>query len=68
MFAFLKPSVPYYGPFPFPNADTIVNVLPFLLFAILLLTAIFATYVSYQQILFYPSTDSAQPLSWSSLA
>ena len=61
---FPKPSVAYYGPFPFPNADTIVNMLPFLLFAILLITAMFATYISYQKILFYPSTESDQPLSW----
>jgi len=53
----LKPSVPYYT-FYLPNANTIVSILPFILFGILLLTAIFASFLSYQQLLFVPDETS----------
>lgn len=56
------PSVPYYT-FYLPNADTIVSILPFILFGILLLTAIFATFISYQQLLFVP--DETSEISYS---
>lgn len=52
-----KPSVPFYT-IQLPNADTIVSILPFLLFGMLLLTAIFATFISYRQILFVPDNKS----------
>ena len=52
-----KPSVPFYT-IQLPNADTIVSILPFLLFGMLLLTAIFATFISYQQFLFVPDNKS----------
>jgi hypothetical protein len=60
----LDPSVSYYT-FQLPTADTIIAILPFLLFAILVLTAFFATYISYQQILFVPDTNAEKPFSWS---
>jgi hypothetical protein len=59
----LDPSTPFYT-FSFPNADTILTILPFLLFTILFLTAYFATYLSYQQILFYPESKADKPFSW----
>ena len=49
----LTPSVPFYTIY-LPNADTIVGILPFLLFGMLLLTAFFATFISYKQFLFIP--------------
>ena len=61
----LTPSVPYYS-LQIPNADTIISILPFLLFGILLFTAFFATYISYQRILFLPDTNADKPFSWSS--
>jgi hypothetical protein len=54
----LKPTVPFYT-IQLPNADTIITILPFFLFGILLLTAIFASFISYQQLLFVPD-DSSQ--------
>ena len=47
-----------------PNMDTIVSILPFLLFGILILTAFFTTYISYQRVLFAPDMTSTNPLSW----
>jgi len=61
----LTPSVPYYT-LQIPNADTIVSILPFLLFGILLFTAFFVTYISYQRILFLPDMNEEKPFSWSS--
>jgi len=49
---------------PVPNADTVLSILPILLFIMLLLTAIFATYFSYQRVLFLPDTTSNNPYSW----
>jgi len=49
----LTPSVLFYT-IHLPNADTIVGILPFLLFGMLLLTAFFASFISYQQFLFIP--------------
>ena len=60
----LDPSTPYYS-FYLPNADMIVSILPFLLIGILVLTAFFATYLSYQRILFVPDTNENKPFSWS---
>jgi hypothetical protein len=62
IFTPLVPSVPYYT-FYLPNADTIVTVLPFILFGLLLLTAIFASFISYQQLLFVP--DKTSEISYS---
>jgi len=61
----LKPSVPFYT-FQLPNADTIVSILPFILFGILLLTVIFASFISYQQLLFVPDETSniSYPYPW----
>jgi hypothetical protein len=47
-----------------PNIDTIVSILPFLLFGMLILTAFFATYISYQRVLFAPDMSPSNPLSW----
>ena len=58
------PSVPYYT-FQLPNADIIISILPFFLFGLLVLTAFFATYISYQRILFVPDTNADKPFSWS---
>jgi hypothetical protein len=55
----LDPSSHVYR-VPFPNADTILLILPFFLFALLLVTAFFVTYYSYQRILFYPDTTPAK--------
>jgi hypothetical protein len=60
----LDPSVPYYT-LQVPNADTIISILPFFLFGLLVLTAFFATYISYQRILFVPDTNADKPFSWS---
>ena len=58
------PSVPYYT-LQLPNADTIISILPFFLFGLLVLTAFFATYISYQRVLFLPDTNENKPFSWS---
>ena len=55
----LDPSVPFYS-FYLPNADTIMTLLPFLLFTLLFLAALFASYLSYQRIFFLP--DNEKPL------
>ena len=60
----LNPSVPYYI-FYLPNADTVISILPFLLFGILVLTAFFSTYISYQRVLFLPDINPQKPFSWS---
>lgn len=49
---------------PIPNADTVLSILPVILFVTLFLTAIFATYFSYQRLLFLPDTNSNNPYSW----
>ena len=51
------PAHPFYQ-VSFPNADTIVSILPFLLIGLLLITAYFATYLLYQQVLFVPDSAS----------
>ena len=51
--------------FYLPNTDSIISILPFLLFVMLFLTAFFVTYISYQRILFYPDTNENTPFSWS---
>jgi hypothetical protein len=60
---YMKPTSKFYT-FSVPNMDTIVSILPFLLFAMLLLTAFFTTYISYQRVLFAPDMTSTNPLSW----
>ena len=52
----LDPSTPFYS-FYLPNADTIMTLLPFLMFALLFLAALFASYLSYQRIFFLPEND-----------
>jgi hypothetical protein len=60
---YMKPKSKHYT-ISVPNMDTIVSILPFLLFGMLLLTAFFATYISYQRVLFAPDMTSSNPLSW----
>jgi len=61
--AYMKPKSKFYT-FSVPNMDTIISMLPFLLFGMLILTAFFATYISYQRVLFAPDMGSSHPLSW----
>ena len=61
--SYMKPTSKYYT-LSIPNIDTIVSILPFLLFGILFMTAFFATYISYQRVLFAPDMGSSHPLSW----
>jgi len=60
---YMKPKSKFYT-FSVPNMDTIISMLPFLLFGLLFLTAFFATYISYQRVLFAPDMSSSNPLSW----